>query len=195
MLAVLLVGCAPDLVHPDLATLTAQHTRVAVAPLTWHTVLERPHRRLTPEQVAAQGEAAGRALQAELARQLQRRVPHLQVQDPQRTRVLLTEPPPADGPIEQAERLGVDAIISGSVVQSRALRTGVAIALEVLGGFSGDEVFAPTTSIDVMLSVHDGETGTLLWQCESGGLGELDEDPQEIADEALRWCGLPRVYR
>ena len=63
-----------------------------------------------------------------------------------------------------------------------------------IGGLSGESVYAPTSSLDVTLSMHDGKTGTLLWQCKRSGQGELGEDPEDIAHAVLQQCRLPKLY-
>lgn len=193
--ALLLVGCSPSYRHPELASYTGHHERIAVAPLQWEVVRRKPHRRLSPEELAARGEEAGRELQQALAERLQRRAPHLQVQDPAHTNAVLQRPPPADGPLDQAHKLGVDAIVSGSVVQTQALPVGVAVVLEALGAMGGEDAYAPVHTVDVSLRVHDGRTGELVWECSSSAQAEIGELPSEVADELLWWCRLPAVYR
>ena len=192
--ALFLIGCAPHYQHPELGPRVAQHVRVAIAPLQWQNRRKASPRQLPPAQLDEQGQLIGQRLQTAIFRQLEHRAPHLQLQSPQNTNALLSQPPRAVGPTTRAQRLGVDAIVSGHVVLRDALPSGAALLLEVIGGLSGESVYAPTSNLEVTLSMHDGRTGTLLWQCKRTGQGELGEEPETIAHGMLQQCHLPKLY-
>lgn len=78
---------------------------------------------------------------------------------------------------EICKLLGVDGVISGRANLSKPLSDGVAIALNVLVGFSGR-----TNSISTSLDIHD-VSGELLWKFDhrlSGSVGSTSDNITSI---------------
>lgn len=100
-------------------------------------------------------------------------------QDVDETNVLLRRANMADGNIENftkaeiGEALGVDAVISGTIKRDKPMSTGAAVASAFLLGFGG-----ATNSVNVNMTVHDTDTGSLLWSYDhevKGGVGSSAE--------------------
>lgn len=99
-------------------------------------------------------------------------------QDVDETNVLLRRADMADGKIENftkseiGKALGVDAVISGTIKRDKPMSTGAAVASTFLFGFGA------TNSVNVNMTVHDSETGGLVWSYDhevKGGLGSSAE--------------------
>ena len=103
----------------------------------------------------------------------------VEFQDVDETNVLLRRANMADENIENftkaeiGQALGVDAVISGNIKRDKPMSTGAAVASVVLLGFGG-----ATNSVNVNMTVHDAEAGSLLWSYDhevKGGLGSSAE--------------------
>jgi len=100
-------------------------------------------------------------------------------QDVDQTNVLLRRANMTDESIkdftkaEIGQALGVDAVISGNIKRDKPMSTGAAVASTFLLGFGG-----ATNSVNVNMTVHDSESGGLLWSYDhevKGGLGSSAE--------------------
>ena len=103
----------------------------------------------------------------------------VEFQDVDETNVLLRRAGMGDGEIENftkseiGQALGVDSVISGNIKRDKPMSTGAAVASVVLLGFGG-----ATNSVNVNMTVHDSESGGLLWSYDhevKGGLGSSAE--------------------
>jgi len=103
----------------------------------------------------------------------------VEFQDVDETNVLLRRANMAEDNIENftkaeiGKALGVDAVISGKIKRDKPMSTGAAIATVALLGFGGT-----TNSVNVNMTVHDSEEGSLLWSYDhevKGGLGSSAE--------------------
>ena len=78
---------------------------------------------------------------------------------------------------ELASLLGVDAVVSGSVIRNKPASAGASIATTLITGLlSGGAVTVTphTKEVNVSVTIHDGADSSLLWNFDddlSGGLG------------------------
>lgn len=100
-------------------------------------------------------------------------------QDVDETNILLRRANMAEGETQNytkaeiGKALGVDAVISGTIKRDKPMSTGAAVASAFLLGFGG-----ATNSVNVNMTVHDAESGGLLWSYDhevKGGLGSSAE--------------------
>ena len=77
--------------------------------------------------------------------------------------------------------LGVDAVISGEIRRSQPVGTGAAVASAFLVGAA-----SPTNVVTVTMSVHDAETGQLVWAYDHAIQGSLGSSSEGIARSLMR---------
>ena len=103
----------------------------------------------------------------------------VEFQDVDETNVLLRRANMAEDEIgnytkaEIGQALGVDAVISGTIKRDKPVSGGAAVASAFLLGFGG-----VTNSVNVNMTVHDSEAGSLLWSYDhevKGGIGSSAE--------------------
>lgn len=192
-----LTACASVWTHPEFETLSADHIDVAVLPIEYTLDRRKLKKGQTADDIRAEERKVARVLQwavRDTLVEMDEDEPwRVDVQRPSRTNQLLAEAglSPAEAraadPREVAALLGVDAVVSGDAVAEQMLRTGGAVALQILAGVGGGTAYTPTEDITVNLRIHGGEDGVLLWHCEGGDMGEF-EKPQRVAKQAMNDC-------
>lgn len=76
--------------------------------------------------------------------------------------------------------LGVDGIISGTMVSSHPLSTGAAVAVDLLVGFGGK-----TNSGKCTINIYDGVTGKMMWKYQKSLSRGLGSDANTIIDRIM----------
>lgn len=108
-------------------------------------------------------------------------------QDVDETNVLLKRAGMGDGKIENftkgeiGQALGVDALISGTIKRAKPMSTGGAVASAFLLGFGG-----ATNSVNANMTIHDAETGGLLWSYDHEVKGGLGSSTESVSKELLK---------
>jgi hypothetical protein len=101
----------------------------------------------------------------------------------------------AHGMDEIAKLLGVDAVISGTIHQSRPTGTGTAMVETVLFGFGGS-----TARVDINVAIHNGADGQLLWDYDhtdsGGGLtGSMTNSTEAMTKSLMKKVAGSFPYR
>jgi hypothetical protein len=81
---------------------------------------------------------------------------------------------------EISELLGVDAVISGSMTLSKPMGTGAAVVTTLLVGWG------VTNEAKVNLTIHDGESGTLVWSYDHRATGGVVSTPDQLAKNLMK---------
>lgn len=109
------------------------------------------------------------------------------VQDPTRTNALLAQSglTPEQLAIQTPEQLalllGVDGIISGTFASTQPMSNGAAIALNLVVGMSG-----PTNTGKLLINIHDGKSGELLWKYDKSLSRGFGSDTNTIVTTIMR---------
>ena len=82
---------------------------------------------------------------------------------------------------ELAQMLGVDGVISGTFESSQPMSGGAAVALLMVGGFSG-----PTNTGKLAISINDGKSGELLWKYDKSLARGFGSDTNSIITTIMR---------
>lgn len=193
ILPVTLFGQTKEIyVNPDFGALTQNEKTLAIIPFKV-TVNLRPKQKaqITPEELAKMeqndGLAVQSALQTYFLKQKEKRRFSIEFQDIQQTNALLKRRNlTADSlsfysPAELAEILGVDGVVSGTLVSDKPLSDGASVALGLLVGFYG-----PTNSGKCTINIHDGATGKLVWKYEKTLSRSLGSDINSIINAIMR---------
>jgi hypothetical protein len=109
------------------------------------------------------------------------------VQDPTRTNALLAQSGltpdqlTTQTPEQLAQLLGVDGIISGTFASTQPMSNGAAIALNLVVGVSG-----PTNTGKLLINIHDGKSGELLWKYDKSLARGFGSDTNTIVTTIMR---------
>ncbi|HEX8659157.1 MAG TPA: hypothetical protein VF690_16575 [Hymenobacter sp.] len=178
---------------PKFKELTQTHKVLAVLP--FRTTLQlRPNevkKNGGPEGVRALEERDGlgvqSALQSYLLKQKTSNDITIEVQDVAKTNALLakngmtTEKLATMTMEELAQLLGVDGIVSGTFASSQPMSGGAAMAMMMVGGFSG-----PTNTGKLAISINDGKSGELLWKYDKTLARGFGSDTNSIITTIMR---------
>ena len=83
--------------------------------------------------------------------------------------------------VELAQLLGVDGVISGTFESSQPMSGGAAVAMMMIGGFSG-----PTNTGKLAISINDGKSGELLWKYDKSLARGFGSDTNSIITTIMR---------
>ncbi|MBV5303396.1 MAG: hypothetical protein JZU70_04225 [Chlorobium sp.] len=81
---------------------------------------------------------------------------------------------------EIANKLGVDAVISGTIRKSKPMSTTGAVVMTFLVGFGGN-----TNRVDISMVLHDGKDGNLLWKYDNDKGSGLGGSPESLAKSLM----------
>ena len=81
---------------------------------------------------------------------------------------------------ELGELLGVDAVISGSMILSKPMGTGAAVVTTLLVGWG------KSNEAKINLTIHDSESGTLVWSYDHTASGGVISSPEQLAKSLMR---------
>lgn len=82
---------------------------------------------------------------------------------------------------ELAQMLGVDGVISGTFESTQPMSGGAAVAMMMVGGFSG-----PTNTGKLAISINDGKSGELLWKYDKSLSRGFGSDTNSIITTIMR---------
>jgi len=85
--------------------------------------------------------------------------------------------------------LNVDSVISGTIKRSKPMKTGAAIASTFLLGFGA------SNEIAVNMSLHDSETGSLLWSYDHDVSGGIITSPEKLAKSLMKSSAKKFPYK
>lgn len=186
-----LPACATTYTAENFAEYQAKHETVAVLPFI--TTIDRRNLKsgYDPEALAAAELDEAYKFQRQLALQFLNRMQKgeytVTFQPVDRTNVLLEragieyEDLRAYTRDEIGDALGVDAIISGEIRRANPVGTGAAVASAFLVGIA-----SATNEVTVTMSVHDAETGQLVWAYDHVAQGSLGSSSERLARGLMR---------
>ena len=117
-------------------------------------------------------------------------------QDVDETNILLRRANMGDGNIrnftkaEIGQALGVDALISGTIKREKPMSNGAAVASTLLLGFGGT-----TNSVNVNMTVHDSDSGGLLWSYDHEFKGGIGSSPESVSKGLLKASSKKFPYK
>lgn len=178
---------------PKFKDLAKDHKTLAVLP--FRTTLQ-----LRPAEVKSRGGAEGvrelemreglgvqSALQSYMLKQKAENDITIDVQDVAKTNALLAKNGMTNEKMltmtmeELAQMLGVDGVISGTFESSQPMSGGAAVAILLVGGFSG-----PTNTGKLAISINDGKSGELLWKYDKSLARGFGSDTNSIITTIMR---------
>jgi len=198
-------GCAKVYTHPELSTLSGDHTTVAVLPFDYDLDPQMRPASLTRQEVRVRESTGSYGVQQvvydRLVRQQRQGRYAVTVQDIDDTNALLEEvgiiPTDLTGmdPEELADILGVDSVITGEVVSTQAMSDATARAMEDMFLKPASDDFVRTDDLDLSVTLHDGRTGERLWQYDDAVSGDMRGGHRAMADQLMVRCSKRVPFR
>ena len=155
---------------------------------------------MTDEQLNRLEKSEGESIQTAmyswfLKRKKRGKLQDLKVQDPKTTNALLGKKGIGYDnindytPMELAEILGVDAVISGDYETNKPMSEGASVALGILIGFWGT-----TNTAIVNMSIHNAIDGELLWNYNKKVRGSIGSSPEDLINILMRKASRRMAY-
>ena len=195
-ISILMIGCATTYVPPDFEQYKSKHRSIAVLPFTVIITGKNQRKGVTAAELADEALSMSSVFQQEVYSEFLRKKYTVRFQDIDETNMLLKRNDAIDSQgrltltkTEIAKALGVDAVLSGSVVMSKPMGTGAAVAAAFLIGISN------TNEISANLAVHDSESGDLVWSYSHEERGGLGVSPQIVAENLMESVAYRFPYK
>ena len=193
-----LTACGPSIyLAQDFRAYAPKHKTVAILPADV-TIRLRPNqaRYTSDEQQRDMQNQTGREYQekiyAWLLRRSQERGYTVQFQDVRQTLARLHESDisqeqvRAHAPQELAKLLGVDAVLTTSVLTTKPMSEGAAVALGVAGALMGGAITGTTNQAKITVNIHEAEAGKLLWRYDYLASGSVFSSADAIVNALMR---------
>lgn len=187
--------------HPDFDRISDSHAIIAMIPFKTQVQLRpREMKKMNEEQLAklerSEGESIQRAMYSWFLKRKKRgKMQHIAIQDPKVTNTLLSkqnidyENIDQYTPMELAEILEVDALISGDYETDKPMSEGASFALGLLVG-----IWGATNNAIVNMSVHNTADGILLWNYHKKVRGSLGSSPEDLVNILMRKASRRLAY-
>lgn len=180
VLTIALSSCGPQIyVAPSFDKVKKSHETLAILPFDVAITAKKLPKGVTPEMLKDQEKSNGYALQSDVysyfLKEMSKGKYTVEFQDIDKTNSLLEtagfeyEDLRTVAKEKLIATLGVNALISGKVVQEKPMSEGAAIALGLLVG-----VWGSTNEVTANLTIHNEGDGKLLWKYDyvaSGSVG------------------------
>lgn len=189
--ATLLAGCATVYTDENFADYQNNHSTVAVLPFEVTIGQKSQAEGADLAQIEAAEQEEGvvfqRQLYSQFLKQWSKDKYTVKFQDVDETNVLLRR---ADMDVDNirnftkaeiGQALGVDSVISGTIKREKPMGTGAAVASAFLLGFGG-----VTNSVNVHMTIHDSEDGSLLWSYDHEVGGGIGSSPEGVAKSLMK---------
>ena len=187
----LVAGCATTYTTEDFYRYQGSHETVAILPFAVTMASGNRGDGVTKADLDAEAKSQAlnfqRAVYTQFLERVEKDKVTVKFQDIDDSNALLRR---ADGFDEQgrinltkqeiSKLLGVDAVISGSMTLSKPMGTGTAVVTTLLVGWG------VTNEAKVNLTIHDGESGTLVWSYDHSASGGVISSPDQLAESLMK---------
>jgi hypothetical protein len=201
-IAFLALRCAPTIyTAPGFERIKRDHEKVAIVPFSVEITMKKLPKDMTQQQLEDQKKSNGYSMQSEIYSQLLRQASKgrnytVEFQDVDKTNSLLKEAGIGYEDVRTTSReklaqiLGVDAIISGNMVQEKPMSDGAALAVGLLVGYWGT-----TNHVTATMNIHNKGDGKLLWKYDYEASGSVGSSTQNLAEALMRKASKKFPYQ
>lgn len=188
----LFTACSTATIYtkPEFTTITDTHKSVAILPFIVNIDSKHQSKEFTLEVAKKSERDEAFMFQQQIYSQFLKRQAQgkytVEFQDADHTNTLLAQSGITYENISSytksdiAHKLGVDAVISGTIRRSKPISSGSAIALGVLFGTWGS-----TNRVDITINLHNGSNNDLLWKYDHQASGSIGSSPEELAKSLM----------
>jgi hypothetical protein len=199
---VLFTACSTATIYtkPEFTNVTSTHKTVAILPFIVNIDSKHQSKEFTPEIAKKSERDEAYLFQQQIFSQFLKRQSQgkytVEFQDTDQTNTLLSQSGITYDNISSytksdiAHKLGVDAVISGTIRRSKPMSSGSAIALGVLFGAWGS-----TNRVDITINLHNGTNSDLLWKYDHQASGSIGSSPEELAKSLMNSISKKFPYR
>ena len=191
LVLLILVGCATTYTTENFADYQSAHKTVAIVPFVVSMSSGNRGKEITKADLIAEEETQAlnfqRAVYTEFLEKVEKKKVTVAFQDIDDTNTLIRRAGGFDeqGKInltkkELGELLGVDAVISGSMILSKPMGTGAAVVTTLLVGWG------KSNEAKINLTIHDSESGTLVWSYDHTASGGVISSSEQLAKSLMR---------
>jgi hypothetical protein len=181
-------GCATVYNAPDVQA-TAQPKTIAILPFDVSVHYNRLPKNVTLEQIHENEQELGYILQNQMYERflIKNKKFAADFQDVDKTNMMLKRNNIDIRKLgefskdELARMLDVDEVISGKLITTKPMSTGAAVALGILF-----DVWGPTNSADVTVSLHSGIDSKLLWKFNHVYSGSVGSSPDQLTKAMMK---------
>jgi hypothetical protein len=200
-IAIFISSCGPKIyIAPTFNQESKDHQTVAVLPFDVVINVKKMPKGMSPESLKEMCKSNGYAMQSEVytffLRQMSKGHYRVNFQDIDKTNSLIGragytyEELRTMSKDDLASILGVDAIVSGRIVQEKPMSDGAAIAVGVLVGMWGS-----TNRVSATLTIHDKVDGKLMWKYDYEASGSVGSSTQQLGKMLMRNASKKFPYR
>ena len=191
LVLLILVGCATTYTTENFADYQSAHKTVAIVPFVVSMSSGNRGKEITKADLIAEEETQAlnfqRAVYTEFLEKVEKKKVTVAFQDIDDTNTRIRRAGGFDeqGKInltkkELGELLGVDAVISGSMILSKPMGTGAAVVTTLLVGWG------KSNEAKINLTIHDSESGTLVWSYDHTASGGVISSSEQLAKSLMR---------
>ncbi len=188
----ILSSCGPKIyVSPSFDKIKKNHETVAILPFDVTIISQKLPKGTTLEMIKDQEKSNGYSMQSNVytyfLRQSGRRNYTVTFQDVDKTNAkfetagLSYEKLKVMPKEEIAKLLGVDAVISGKMVQEKPMNDGAALAVGLVLG-----VWGATNEVNTTVNIHDGMNGNLLWKYDHVASGSVGSSTESLSKALMK---------
>jgi len=184
---------SPQYTNPRFAEITRLHTTLALLPFKVSIGPEGLSKNVTAEVVRKEEGAEGLDFQRRLYARFRKRLEdgkyYVTFLDVDRTNAILgqagitPENAAEHTPSEIAKILGVDAVMSGTILRARPMSASPSTSMGVV---SGGTWWGNTQRADVSMSIRNGEDGALLWSYQQAAGGGASNSPEAMVRSLVK---------
>lgn len=194
LIAIFTSSCAKIFYSPDAKILAQSHKAIAIIP---PTVSIEARKKVDAEALREQQKTESLNFQKEmyawmLKRKMQGKISP-EILDIETTNAKLKKsgyPETPLSPVELAEILDVDGVLSSNFSLSKPISEGAAVALGLILG-----AYGPTNEVKVSFSIHDRNTKKLIWNFDHKYSGSLGSTPARMVDGIMRNVSKRMPYK
>lgn len=201
LIAITFIGCAKIYTAPDFDSYCQVHKTIAILPFKISYDQSKLPKEMTPEMLAKATEEEAYAFQTQLYvqfldRQAKKNMFTVDFQDVSQSNILLNQAGIKFDSLSLYTKkqikdvLGVDALLSGTMRKEKPMSTGAAVAIGVLLG-----VWGSTNKTFINMSIHDGESGKLIWNYDHEASGSVGSSPEQLAKSLISGVSKSFPYR
>lgn len=196
------VGCASPTIYtkPEFSDVTKSHRKVAILPFTVNIDSKNQSKDFTVEMARKAEKDEGYLFQQQIYAQFLKQQSKgrytVDFQDVEYTNFLLRKGGITYENImnytksDLARKLGVDAVISGTIKRTKPMSGTGAAVLGILVGYWGS-----TNKVDVSLNLYGEKSNDLLWKYDHEASGSVGSSPERLAKSLMKGISKDFPYK
>lgn len=200
-LTLVLSSCGPTIyMAPNFEKAKSKHKQLAILPFDVLITIKKLPKDMTAEMLKDQEKNTGFSIQSHsytyFLKEMSKNNYTVTFQDIDKTNALLTKAGISYDKLKEFSKeelcntLGVDAVISGSVVMDKPMSEGGAVALLIL-----TDIWVTTNKVNVTMTIHDKDNSNLLWKYDWVASGTIGSSSERLTKGLMKNVSKKFPYR